>query len=87
MSLPNKNKHKVIVNVALHNWVTKKFLHSRLPKTALNSIFSPFYLTKKHIEDFYKKNCIKELCKNHLKMTLLNYVEFHIHAEKDHLFL
>ena len=55
MSLPNKNKCKVIVNVAHHDWRTKKFLHSRLPKTALNSIFSPFYLNKKHIEDFYEK--------------------------------
>ena len=37
---------KLILNAAYHRWVIKKIFHSRLPKTVLNSVFLPFYLTE-----------------------------------------
>ena len=49
-----------------------------MPKTALNGIFVAFYLTE-------KTNCIKELCQKSFKNILNYYVEFRIHAGKDHL--
>ena len=64
-------------------WLAKKkFFYSRSPKTALNNVFLPFYLTENHqICIFYQKtftktNCIKDK---------LNYAELYIHAEKNSL--
>ena len=57
---------KLILNVAYHGWETKKFFHSRLPKTALCRIFLTFYLTE-------KMNCIKELCQKSF-INILNYI-------------
>ena len=37
---------KLILNAAYHRWAIKKIFHSRLPKTVLNSVFLPFYLTE-----------------------------------------
>ena len=60
---------KLIVNVVHHGLGVKKIFSPRLPKTALNSGFLPFYLTERtsdlHVvlEDFYKKNFVKELFK------------------------
>ena len=50
-------------------WMTKKIIHSRLPKATLIDIFLPFYLTEKHQicilckKTFIKKSHIKGLCK------------------------
>ena len=71
-----------MLNVAHHGWLSKKIFHSRSPKTTSNDIFLPFYLNEK---TFIKKNCIKKLEKNHLKISLIIYVELHIYTEKDHL--
>ena len=51
----------LILNVALRGLGAKNIFSSRLPKTALNSNFSSFYLTEKisdlhlALEDFYDK--------------------------------
>ena len=37
---------KLVLNVNHQSWVTKNFFYPKLPKMAMNSIFSPFYLTK-----------------------------------------
>ena len=64
---------KLIINVVHHGLGVMKNFSSRLPKTALNSGFLPFYLTEKtsdlHVvlEDFYKKNLLKNCLKNQLK--------------------
>ena len=68
---------KLIVNVVHHGLGAKKNFSSRLHKTALSSIFLPFYLTEKTsdlhlvvVEDFYKKNCVKELCKKSIEKIM-----------------
>ena len=66
---------KLIVNVVHHGLGVKKNVSSRLPKTALNSGFLPFYLTEKTsdlhlvLEDFYKK-FVKELCKKSIEKNM-----------------
>ena len=68
----------MISNFAQHGWETKKIFHIISPKTTFSGTGLHLILA-----DFYiKKNCIKELRKNHLK---INYVEFRIHALKDHI--
>ena len=60
---------KLIINVVHHGLGVMKNFSSRLPKTALNSGFLPFYLTEKtsnlHLywKAFLKKNCDNILCK------------------------
>ena len=59
-------------------WMTKKIIHSRLPKATLIDIFFTFlsyWKTDMHLmqENFYKKESLKECVKNHLK---IDYVEF-----------
>ena len=67
---------KLIVNVVHHGLGVKKIFSSRLRKTALSSSFLPFYITEKTsdlhlvVEDFYKKNCIKELCKKSIEKIM-----------------
>ena len=67
---------KLIVNVVHHGLGVKKIFSSRLRKTALSSSFLPFYLTEKTsdlhlvVEDFYKKNCVKELCKKSIEKNM-----------------
>ena len=67
---------KVILNVANHGDI--------IPKITINNIFFTFlsyWITSDlhlHQKTFIKKNYIKELCKNHLKM---NYVEYPIHKK------
>ena len=75
--------------VGHHGRATKKILHSSSPKTALKDISFTFYLTDEkyqidilYCKTFEENNCIEELGQNQLKT---NYVEFHIHAEKNHL--
>ena len=64
---------KLIINVVHHGLGVMKNFSPRLPKTALNSSFLPFYLTEKtsdlHVvlEDFYKENLLKNCSKNQLK--------------------
>ena len=62
---------KLIVNVVHHGLGVKKNFSCRLPKTALNSGFLPFYLTEKTsdlhlvLEEFLKncvKNQLKKIC-------------------------
>ena len=67
---------KLIINVVHHGLGVKKNFSSRLPKTALSSSFLPFYLTEKTsdlhlvVEDFYKKNRVKELCKRSIEKIM-----------------
>ena len=56
---------KLILNVTYQGWEMNIF-HSRLPKTALNSIFLAFCLTE-------KMTCIKELCQKLVK-NILDYI-------------
>ena len=52
---------KVILNFAHHGWVEENIFHSRLPKVALNGIFSIFLSYSKTsnlhhvVEEFYIK--------------------------------
>ena len=80
------------LNVAQHGWVIKKFFIV-LSKTALHSIFLPFYLTLKQQwpdlhpvpEGFYKKRFVLKNCAKNSFEYILNYQEFRTHAEKDFL--
>ena len=72
-----KRTAKLIINVVHHGLGVKKIFSSRLPKTALNSVFFlPLYLLKKHQifilyqKVFLKKSCIKELCKKSIEKIM-----------------
>ena len=73
---PNENNCKTYLKCCPPWLGDKEIFHSRLPKTVLDSIFLPFYLTEKHQfcilynRTFIKMNFIKELCKKSFENTL-----------------
>ena len=89
VSFPNVNNCKTDLKCRPPCLDKKKIFHSKLPKTALDiiSFTSLSYWWKASdwhliLENFYKKNVLKNCTKNQFK---INYVEFHIHAEMNHL--
>ena len=57
-----------MLNATHHGWAKKKIFHSRLPKTALNGIFTFSSCWK--TSDLQKKNYIKEPIKKLFENTL-----------------
>ena len=76
---------KLILNVSHHSSATKKLFHSQSPKTILNGISFAFLCYWKtsdlHLIVELYIILLKNHVRNHLKIT---FVEFCIHAGKDH---
>ena len=90
MSFPSENNYKTDLKFCQPWFATMKMFHSRSFKTAfVYRRFLPFYLTEQLIcilyqNTLWKKESMKELCKNHLKIFLIKLCGI-LHARrKDH---